>query len=166
MIKMNIGLDKRLKDAREAKGLSQNYVAEHLNITRQAISKWENGKSMPDLENLIILSTLYEISLDELLGRTPSPEETPEPQSSSANTPSSPIQEALFLAVIASISCLFPIIGLLIQIGFLLWMKKKKRVYKMVVVLCVICLLANIFSSYVILNQIIFRFSTSSIEAL
>lgn len=86
MIKMNIELDKRLKDAREAKGLSQNYVAEHLNITRQAISKWENGKSMPDLENLIILSTLYEISLDELLGRTPSPEETHEPQSSSANT--------------------------------------------------------------------------------
>lgn len=45
MIKMNIELDKRLKDAREAKGLSQNYVAEHLNITRQAISKWENGVS-------------------------------------------------------------------------------------------------------------------------
>lgn len=132
MIKMNIGLDKRLKDAREAKGLSQNYVAEHLNITRQAISKWENGKSMPDLENLIILSTLYEISLDELLGKTPSPEETHEPQ----------------------------------EIKLLVWEKKKKRVYKMVVVLCVICLLANIFSSYVILNQIIFRFSTSSIEAL
>lgn len=166
MIKMNIGLDKRLKDAREAKGLSQNYVAEHLNITRQAISKWENGKSMPDLENLIILSTLYEISLDELLGRTPSPEETPEPQSSSANTPSSPIQEALFLAVIASISCLFPIIGLVIPIGILVWMKKKKRVYKMVVVLCVICLLANIFSSYATLNQILLHSIDISIEKL
>ncbi len=166
MIKMNIGLDKRLKDAREAKGLSQNYVAEHLNITRQAISKWENGKSMPDLENLIILSTLYEISLDELLGRTPSPEETPEPQSSSANPPSSPIQEALFLAVIASISCLFPIIGLVIPIGILVWMKKKKRVYKMVVVLCVICLLANIFSSYATLNQILLHSIDISIEKL
>ncbi len=166
MIKMNIGLDKRLKDAREAKGLSQNYVAEHLNITRQAISKWENGKSMPDLENLIILSTLYEISLDELLGKTPSPEETHEPQSSSANTPSSPIQEALFLAVIASISCLFPIIGLVIPIGILVWMKKKKRVYKMVVVLCVICLLANIFSSYATLNQILLHSIDISIEKL
>lgn len=166
MIKMNIGLDKRLKDAREAKGLSQNYVAEHLNITRQAISKWENGKSMPDLENLIILSTLYEISLDELLGRTPSPEETPEPQSSSANPPSSPIQEALFLAVIASISCLFPIIGLVIPIGILVWMKKKKRVYKMVVVLCVICLLANIFSSYATLNQFLLHSIDISIEKL
>lgn len=163
---MNIGLDKRLKDAREAKGLSQNYVAEHLNITRQAISKWENGKSMPDLENLIILSTLYEISLDELLGKTPSPEETHEPQSSSANTPSSPIQEALFLAVIASISCLFPIIGLVIPIGILVWMKKKKRVYKMVVVLCVICLLANIFSSYATLNQILLHSIDISIEKL
>lgn len=97
MIKMNIELDKRLKDAREAKGLSQNYVAEHLNITRQAISKWENGKSMPDLENLIILSTLYEISLDELLGRTPSPEETHEPQSSSANTLLLPYKKLYFL---------------------------------------------------------------------
>lgn len=121
---------------------------------------------MPDLENLIILSTLYEISLDELLGRTPSPEETPEPQSSSANTPSSPIQEALFLAVIASISCLFPIIGLVIPIGILVWMKKKKRVYKMVVVLCVICLLANIFSSYATLNQILLHSIDISIEKL
>ncbi len=166
MIKMNIELDKRLKDAREAKGLSQNYVAEHLNITRQAISKWENGKSMPDLENLIILSTLYEISLDELLGRTPSPEETHEPQSSSANTPSSPIQEALFLAVIASISCLFPIIGLVIPIGILVWMKKKKRVYKMVVVLCVICLLTNMYTAYAIFNQIYFRLNTVGIKKL
>lgn len=166
MIKMNTGLDKRLKDAREAKGLSQSYVAEHLNITRQAISKWENGKSMPDLDNLIILSNLYEISLDELLGRTTSSNEAHELQGSAGNTPSSSMQEALFLAVIASVSCLFPIIGLIIPIGILVWMKKKKRVYKMVVVLCVICLLANIFSSYATLNQIFFRFSTSSIEAL
>ncbi len=38
-------LHDKLKDARKAKGFSQGYVAEQLNISRQAISKWENGVS-------------------------------------------------------------------------------------------------------------------------
>ncbi|EGO8651623.1 TPA: helix-turn-helix transcriptional regulator [Enterococcus faecalis] len=46
-------------------GFSQNSLAEHLNISRQAISKWEQGICLPDIENIILLSQLYNITLDE-----------------------------------------------------------------------------------------------------
>ena len=56
-----------LKHYREEAGLSQVELAEKLYLTRQAISKWERGESFPDIENIIILSDLYDISIDELL---------------------------------------------------------------------------------------------------
>jgi len=57
----------RLKELRKTNHYSQEYVAEHLNISRQAISHWENGKSFPDIDNLVVLAELYNISVDELL---------------------------------------------------------------------------------------------------
>ncbi|WP_204121688.1 MULTISPECIES: helix-turn-helix domain-containing protein [Levilactobacillus] len=59
----------RLKMARLAQGISQSDVAVALHISRQSISKWENGRTYPDLDNLILLSQLYQISLDDLLQR-------------------------------------------------------------------------------------------------
>lgn len=56
-----------LKYYREEAGLTQVELAEKLYLTRQAISKWERGESYPDIENIIILSDLYDISIDELL---------------------------------------------------------------------------------------------------
>ena len=60
-------LGEKLKETRQNKGLSQSTVAEHLNISRQSISKWENNSSYPDLDNLVRLSKYYEISIDDLL---------------------------------------------------------------------------------------------------
>ena len=60
-------LGEKLKETRQNKGLSQSTVAEHLNISRQSISKWENNSSYPDLDNLVRLSEYYEISIDDLL---------------------------------------------------------------------------------------------------
>lgn len=62
-----MGLSERLKENRERLGLSQGDVAEKLNITRQSISRWETGKGAPDLDNLVLLSKLYQVSIDELL---------------------------------------------------------------------------------------------------
>lgn len=62
---MTIGSN--LKKARENKKLSQIDVANYLNISRQSISKWENDRTIPDIDNLIKLSDLYELSIDELL---------------------------------------------------------------------------------------------------
>lgn len=55
-----------LKQKRIELKLSQNEVAEQLFVTRQTISNWENDRSYPDLENLVLLSQLYNFSLDEL----------------------------------------------------------------------------------------------------
>ncbi|SEL06601.1 Helix-turn-helix domain-containing protein [Carnobacterium iners] len=57
----------RLKKGRMNIGFSQGNVADHLSISRQSISKWENGNSYPDLDNLVKLSEYYDVSADELL---------------------------------------------------------------------------------------------------
>lgn len=56
-----------LASIRRQKNLSQDQLAEKLNITRQAISKWESGQSMPDLEMLVRLYEILETSTDQLL---------------------------------------------------------------------------------------------------
>lgn len=57
----------KLYNLRKQKGLSQEELANRLNVSRQTISKWEVGDSTPDMENLIAISSLFEISLDELV---------------------------------------------------------------------------------------------------
>lgn len=62
---MDIG--QRLKSARNASGLTQEYVAEKLGVSRQTIYNWENNKFYPDIMSVIALSDLYSVSLDVLL---------------------------------------------------------------------------------------------------
>lgn len=57
----------RLKIQRQNLELSQSEVAEKLQVTRQAVSNWENDKNYPDLEMLVPISDVYQISLDQLL---------------------------------------------------------------------------------------------------
>lgn len=57
----------KLKKARIGSGLTQEKVAEEIQVSRQTISNWENEKSYPDIISVIKLSDLYNISLDELL---------------------------------------------------------------------------------------------------
>ena len=57
----------QLKKARMDNNLTQEEVAEKIFVSRQSISNWENNKTYPDIGNVIALSDLYEISLDELL---------------------------------------------------------------------------------------------------
>lgn len=62
---MEIG--RKLKEARIQCALTQEKVADELQVSRQTISNWENEKSYPDILSVIKLSDLYKISLDELL---------------------------------------------------------------------------------------------------
>lgn len=62
---MEIGV--KLKNARMSVKLTQEFVAEAIQVSRQTISNWENEKSYPDIVSIIKLSDLYKISLDELL---------------------------------------------------------------------------------------------------
>ncbi len=60
-------LGEALKARRTAAGFTQEYVAEALGVSRQAVSKWENGASEPSTANLMALSKLYGLPVDELL---------------------------------------------------------------------------------------------------
>lgn len=60
-------MGERLEKLRRGRGLSQLELAERLDTSRQAISKWETGASLPSTENLLALSALYGVTLDELV---------------------------------------------------------------------------------------------------
>ena len=60
-------LGEMLKDCRIQNHMTQEFVAEHLGVSRQAVSKWENGTSDPSTSNLLALAKLYGISPEELL---------------------------------------------------------------------------------------------------
>lgn len=64
---MNAEIANRLQQLRKNNNLSQEELAEKIGVSRQAVSKWERAEASPDTENLILLSRLYNISLDELL---------------------------------------------------------------------------------------------------
>lgn len=57
----------KLKSIRKQAGMSQEQLAEKLCVSRQAITKWETDAGIPDIENIIAISAMFEISIDELL---------------------------------------------------------------------------------------------------
>ena len=68
---MRMNIAKRIYEYRKAAGLSQEELAQRINVSRQAVSKWECGESSPDTENLIALAMLYGVTVDELLFADP-----------------------------------------------------------------------------------------------
>lgn len=85
-----MNLPERLAFLRREKGLSQQELADEMNVTRQAISKWESGNVMPNLDNLICLSKLYGVTIDSLIDDvqdTP-PEPAPSEPTSVKSSPS------------------------------------------------------------------------------
>ena len=65
----------KLFKLRKEKGFSQETLAEKMNTTRQAISKWENGQGYPETEKLILLGSIFEVSIDYLLKDSENPDE-------------------------------------------------------------------------------------------
>lgn len=65
----------QIKSLRTAKNMSQDDLAEKLYISRQAVSKWENGEATPDIDKLVQLAEIFGVSLDYLvLGKEPEKE--------------------------------------------------------------------------------------------
>ncbi|NHM13442.1 helix-turn-helix domain-containing protein [Xiamenia xianingshaonis] len=64
---MNEALADRLARMRRDQGMSQEELANSLGVSRQAVSKWERGESSPDTGNLIALSDLFDVTIDELV---------------------------------------------------------------------------------------------------
>ena len=64
---MNLYLSDKLKEMRSKKNISQEKLAQYLNVSFQAVSKWENGNSYPDITLLPDIARFFGITVDELL---------------------------------------------------------------------------------------------------
>lgn len=95
-------LNEKLVALRKKKGLSQAELAEAINVSRQAISRWEVGTAIPSADNLMWLSKFYEVSMDDLMGvATDDKQPTYEEQQVTAKKPVFPKNIAIVVCVIA-----------------------------------------------------------------
>ena len=67
---------KFIKKLRKDNNLTQQDLAEKLSVTYQAVSKWENGKSIPDISTLKLISDIFNVNIDELLDGNKSKKKT------------------------------------------------------------------------------------------
>ena len=93
MTEGRIRLGGELQRRRKLMGLSQEELAQRMNVSRQSVTKWETGQSAPDLDRLIQLSEELRVSLDDLL-KTPAPSADALPSGPPADAdPNSPLSE-------------------------------------------------------------------------
>lgn len=64
---VTMSISEKIQQLRKSNGLSQEQLAEKLDVSRQAISKWESGTSFPDVEKIVLISELFEVSTDYLI---------------------------------------------------------------------------------------------------
>ncbi len=69
----NKKIGKYLQEKRKSKDMTQSDLAQILNVTYQAVSRWETGESIPDIQTLDQIATLYNVSIDEILQRESKP---------------------------------------------------------------------------------------------
>ena len=167
-------LGERLKQSRTNKGFSQTNVADHLNISRQSISKWENGNSLPDLANLVKLSNYYEVSIDELLKENKQLKNKIEANELEIEDKSQKLNfirgisqndEGLVLLGLSFLSFLISPLGLLISPILMIRNKKTNTLYRLIYIACICCMAYNLFIGYGILSDI-FGWGTTTVEYL
>ena len=66
-VQVRRSLGEAIKDYRTQRNMTQEFVAEQLGVSRQAVSKWESGTSEPSTSNLLALAKLFELPVEELL---------------------------------------------------------------------------------------------------
>lgn len=107
-------MPEKLAELRRQKGLSQIELAEAMSVSRQAVSMWESGATIPSIDNLILLSRLYGVSVDEILGAVP-PEKAAD--ASAENQPEGrSIRGRLYIAVALVLAALIMSVS-----AFLIW---------------------------------------------
>lgn len=105
-----MAISNRLYELRRKSGLSQEQLAEQLNVSRQAISKWESGQSVPESEKLLLISDYFKVSLDYLMK-----EEVPEPEPVPTKQEEAPAPEGRRERwIVGMIFCIGGLIGLLL----------------------------------------------------
>ncbi|WP_350467347.1 helix-turn-helix domain-containing protein [Carnobacterium sp.] len=169
-----MALGERLKESRVNKGFSQGDVAEHLQISRQSISKWETGNGYPDLDNLVKLSVYYEVSIDDLLKENQKLKNKIHENEIKIEENHQKLDfirgfiekdEGLLLLTIAFIGCLIPPLGFLVAPVVINRNKKTNTLYKFVYLACACCLFVNSFAVYSIVGDYL-GWGTTTVEYL
>ena len=162
--------NEKLKSARESKHLTQQQVADTINVTRQAVSQWENGKSAPDLETLKRLCSLYEITPNDLLLDKEAPisqaAEIDTEKSRPNRTPNLHLLESIGISFILLLSAQFAFVGILIPVCVFIWMSKTHRNHRLIYGLCFLCLCIGLYNSYVILDYIFWNYYSYSVTSV
>ena len=75
-----MALQENIYQLRKSKGMSQEELAEKVGVTRQAVSKWEMGASVPELDTLVALANCFGVTTDYMLSEDAPQQESPQPQ--------------------------------------------------------------------------------------
>ena len=139
-----------LKDIRKKQNITQEQLAEMLAVSHQAISKWENGWTSPDIDNLVILSDLYDVSLDELIKndekkKDENLQESVEPDKKKVFG-LLPEEVGILIAIVclSTIPCL-GLVGIILLLGYCVFKKYKIGAVYKVIILCFV--LISIYNS-------------------
>lgn len=174
---MSLGDQLRLN--RQRIGLSQGEVATRLNVTRQSISKWETCKGYPDLDNLVLLSEIYNISIDELLKEDErnrnriisNSSDTLSMDDHKIESKTEPHEEmkrddSLLLMILAIVSCAIPPLGIIIPLLLYKKITTADRFHELLKFVCICCCILSIYNSFLLANSWFFHYGDSSIELI
>lgn len=154
-------LEKQLKIARQNKHLTQQDVADKLNVSRQSISKWENGSSTPDIDTLNILASFYEVSIQDLTKENNQLKEKIEHNKQAIThqkkqlalikkiTEKSESDESFFLLIIALLCLLIDPLGIIILPLIMIRNNRTNKLHILVLILSLFILIYNLYALYV-----------------
>lgn len=133
-------------------------------MTRQSISKWENGRGYPDLDNLVRLSDIYQLSIDELIRENS--ELASKIHANNAEIKEKQVQlkkvnaeihqntdEGLILILLVLASALIPPIGMVLPL-YAIWRNTKyNSLHKTIIVISIVVMIVSLMGTYVIIDD-------------
>lgn len=134
---MNLG--ENIYKFRTQQNLSQGDLADMLDVSRQSVSKWENGGAVPELDKLMKMCDLFQISLDELTGRAPIARESPVPSPVPVLNPGITSGDL--------VSMLLLLVGILVPILLIFAAEKLNSIFLMVLAIFILPPLVTIFAA-------------------
>lgn len=110
--------EENLRNLRKNANMTQAELAEKLNVSRQAVSKWEKAVSIPDIENMLLLSKVFNVSVDELVDNKQKTISEDRSEDSNANIQSTKKNRWINAGVILVLIVLLLIVGQVFDISF------------------------------------------------